>query len=168
MTEKIMVLISILLVSTIFFTGCMDQGSGDTSEDTSKDTNTYQETKNQERQTLQGGWETPTDESINACSGKTEGSSCQFNLNQETITGTCRNMASGQMVCSSDRMRQGPGGNRTGFMVEAIEACSGKLEGEVCTFKINERIIEGTCTSRMNQTSCTPNNGGNSQRPMRQ
>ena len=95
-------------------------------------------------------------EALDACSGKANGTVCEYSADGQTLNGTCRNMPSGQTVCLGGGRGGGFTGNRTAMASESVDACAGKAEGDVCSFTMNDRTIDGTCASRNGQMGCMP------------
>jgi hypothetical protein len=108
-------------------------------------------------------WTVPQ-EAFDACSSKANGSTCSYVSNQGEVIGTCRTGRDGRTICASDRMRAD--GNFSRSFTEASQACQEKNDGDACTFSMNDRALQGTCTKRGEELSCMPSGGpGGSQRP---
>ena len=159
----------ILFVATMLFVGCTsnsdsnEQGQSQLQQ-TSAETNPEQaqgagpasnDRQRGMRNPVNGNW-TPPPEAALACSGKANGTVCEYSANGQTLNGTCRNMPSGQTVCLGGGRGGGFAGNRTAMTSESVNACAGKAEGDVCSFTINDRTIDGTCGTGNGQMGCMP------------
>ncbi len=98
---------------------------------------------------------------IQACNGKAAGDTCTLNMRNQSIDGTCTDQ-NGNLTCmpNNSSLVQRPGGFPGGG-VAFIQACSGKTAGDACTLMMRNQSIDGTCTSRNGNLTCTPANRNN-------
>ena len=61
--------------------------------------------------------------------------------------------------------RRGAGGPRGGMGAQFIEACNGKAAGDACTLAFRNQSVDGTCSDRNGNITCTPNNASLMQGP---
>lgn len=175
-------ILGVLLVSMMLFSGCTSSGEESAGESQVQDQSQNQETQQQTPPQNEGlpdrgrsqnrsgpgqgppeGRMTMPSEMIDSCAGKNENESCQYTRDQETVTGTCRTMREGQMVCFSGDMEQMR--NRTRIMSEDSSACDGKGVGDQCNLSMGERVIEGSCINMDDKIVCMPANRTGFQRP---
>jgi len=74
---------------------------------------------------------------IDACSGKIEGDSCTFTgLKGNEETGSCKSVGDQQLACAPAKPEGQQGGDKKGGELPqaALDACSGKADGDSCTF----------------------------------
>lgn len=94
----------------------------------------------------------PPPEAIEACEGKKEGDSCEFEGRRGKVTGTCQTRRD-QLVCVSKNKRKK---HRRGPPPEAVDACKGKKEGDSCEFEGRRGQVTGTCQTRRDRLVCRP------------
>jgi hypothetical protein len=123
----------------------------------------------------------PPPEALEACSGQTEGASCQFEGRRRTVSGTCQSRQNEIICVPSDRPKQGrmghpgfgprdsvalgasdpqgaPRSDRPGGPPpEAYSACEGKSDGQSCTVETPHGRLEGVCHTRDSHAFCVPN-----------
>jgi hypothetical protein len=89
-------------------------------------------------------------EAQQACSGLADGTACQFTVDGQAVTGTCRTGPQGEAAACFPPHRAPP--------PEAFQACSGLQEGEACTVAFRGTAMSGTCRSgpQGSALSCAP------------
>jgi hypothetical protein len=61
---------------------------------------------------------------------------------------------------------RGAGGLRGDMGAQFIEACSGKAAGDACTLTFRNQSVDGSCSDRSGNMTCTPNNSSLMQGPL--
>jgi len=95
-------------------------------------------------------------EAFEACDGKAEGDICSVELPRGTVEGKCRwHRRSNKLVCAPSHHSK----HRRKLMKMTIAACEGKAQGDMCSFDLAQRTIDGTCKKhpRFDKTFCAPN-----------
>ncbi|MBN2250585.1 MAG: hypothetical protein JW724_00740 [Candidatus Altiarchaeota archaeon] len=139
------------LASLILLAGCAntEESSGEPQ---------VQDTQQTQQQAPPGRQRNMPSEAMDSCAGKSEGDACKYLGDGETVTGTCRILMGGQMMCVSGNMEQM--GNRTRMQVGGQSACEGKAKGDSCSLSMGGRSIEGSCINRDGEVICMPDGGG--------
>ncbi len=112
----------------------------------------------------------PPPEALDACSDKSEGTTCSFDAPHGTVTGSCRSIQA-QSVCAPDnpsaQHRGGRGlgdagrstrGRFAGPPPEALSACEGKMDGDACKVQTPRGDHDGRCRSQGGEPFCVPDN----------
>ena len=122
----------------------------------------------------------PPQEAIDACDGKSDGDTVEFETRDgQTISGVCRER-NGETVAVPENGQQGQGrsqnggqqdsqmsnqgssqrGGQNGPPQEAIDACSGKSDGASVSFETPRGdSVSGTCKEMQGQMVAVPENG---------
>ena len=87
-----------------------------------------------------------------ACADKTAGTPCSFSREGQAVSGICRPMRRGRMVCL------------TATQQEMMAACADKSAGAPCSFSREGQAVNGTCRAMpRGQMVCRAGNGAGSQ-----
>jgi hypothetical protein len=84
-------------------------------------------------------------EAIEACNGKAAGDACSLTIHDRTITGTCRAPAGPGAGSGSDAALACLPDRPPGPPPAAVDACSGKAEGDACSVSDGDHAFDGTC-----------------------
>lgn len=103
----------------------------------------------------------PPQEALAACAGKADGATCSVTFDGKSHDGVCRTGPGGEAVaCLPNDLP--PGGRHHGPPpAEAVSACTGKVDGATCSFKLGDRDASGTCRTgpRGETAACRPDHG---------
>ena len=94
-------------------------------------------------------WQAMRQEMMGACADKTAGTTCSFSHEGQPVSGTCRAMRRGKLVCL------------TATQQEMMAACADKSAGTACSFSREGQAVSGTCrATRQGQLVCRAGKGG--------
>jgi hypothetical protein len=95
---------------------------------------------------------TPLKEALDACTGKNQEDVCEFSAPFGRVTGICRTINNNQLDC----MPSGQPPERITPPKEALDACTGKNQEDVCEFSAPFGRVTGICRTINNQLNCMP------------
>jgi hypothetical protein len=103
-----------------------------------------------------GGHHGPPPEAIEACEGRSDGSSCSVAIHGDSLDGTCRVIPTGESACVPEGM-----GPPMEPPAEAFEACDGGREGDECTIVAPFGELDGECVAMPDRRLvCAPDGMG--------